>query len=132
MTGVTDELGALRPEVVPVPPWFHVPVLPQMDSPNERNEEMTTTTARQGRRTRVREVLLVDGWHTVAANSFELLDVGEGTLYAGFWGRPATEYGFTFVEFPADSGCLAGRITGPLTSILAVREDLPRSERKPA
>ena len=69
---------------------------------------------------RITDVLLADGWHIVAGESFDLdsyeFVCEEHLVHAG--GReplvPAT--GFTFTD---DVGA---RISGPLTAILAVRE----------
>jgi hypothetical protein len=74
-------------------------------------------------RTRVSEVLLADGWHMVAAKSFKLLDADDGLLFAGLWGQRDVGYGFTFEEYLGADYANA-RITGPLTSVLAVRESL--------
>jgi hypothetical protein len=74
---------------------------------------------------KVTEVLLADGWHTVADESFDLDSYeyhhGELLLHGGGSGGICAT-GFTFIE---DVGYATPprRIAGPLTAILAVREE---------
>lgn len=71
------------------------------------------------------EVLLADGWHRVLEKTFyfdayEYLD-NERVLHGG--GEVGVcSRGFSFVELVADRDVRRRRISGPLTSILAVRE----------
>ncbi len=68
----------------------------------------------------VSEVLLQDGWHTVARSSLHLGDYARAETSTS---APATP-GFTFEE---KDGTI---IVGPLSSILALRRAPARDERK--
>jgi hypothetical protein len=69
----------------------------------------------------VTEVLLADGWHTVANTSFDIDSYefvsqdGRGVLLGGGREPLIPSRGFRFAD--ADGGCL----TGPLSSILALK-----------
>jgi len=69
---------------------------------------------------RITDVLLADGWHMVAGESFDLDSYEyvceEQLVHAGGRDRLITATGFTFTD---DTGA---QISGPLTAILAVRE----------
>lgn len=79
----------------------------------------------------VTEVLLVDGWHSVFKESFDLdayeyVSGSDGTnddaplLYNGE--RQGCSTGFNFIDEDGD------RISGPITSIIAIRR-APRTSR---
>lgn len=75
---------------------------------------------------RVHRVLLADGWHTVDDWSFTL-DAYEYLWYANGPGRdPIVLHGGGQVGVCATGFCFTdeegGRISGPLTAILAIRE----------
>jgi hypothetical protein len=75
----------------------------------------------------VTDVLLDDGWHSVADQSFELdlyeFHDGDGPdarvlLHHG-------DYGLCPAAFRFSEGPLRGTVTGPLSAVLALRESHP-------
>jgi len=75
----------------------------------------------------VRAVLLSDGWHVVADDSFDLdryefTDGEELAIFVGDQSPLVPSTGFTFVEeHPVSRELLGTRICGPLTALLAVK-----------
>ena len=67
----------------------------------------------------VRQVLLGDGWHSVADQSF---NIGEHLVHGGGYGEICS-IGFRFkeVRYVDTAGTVHDIVQGPLTSILAVR-----------
>lgn len=82
---------------------------------------------------RVRAVLLADGWHAVQQGTFDLDDYeyvqpgpsgGSGAKLAAGGDNGLPGIGFTFTEVDSANGAArpVGRVSGPLTSVQAVRE----------
>lgn len=80
---------------------------------------------------KVEEVLLADGWHRVVSDTFELdsyeyVSASGPTQFAGGQEAAISGMGFTFTEqLPAGAQAMGRRtkIKGPLSAILAVREE---------